>query len=36
MGRVEGGDKDYALGAVRREIRRRVRTGQHPGGQDVG
>lgn len=36
MGRIEGGDKDYALGAVRREIRRRARTGQHPGGQDVG
>ena len=36
MGRVEGGNKDYALGAVRREIRRRIRTGQHPGGQDVG
>ena len=36
MGRIEGGDKNYALGAVRREIRRRIRTGQHPGGQDVG
>jgi uncharacterized protein YlaI len=36
MGRVEGGDKDYALGAVRREIRRRVRTGQHAEVQNVG
>ena len=36
MGRVEGGDKDYALGAVRREIRRRVRTGQYAASQNVG
>ena len=36
MGRIEGGDKNYALGAVRREIRRRIRTGEHPGGHDVG
>lgn len=36
MGCVEGGDKDYALGAIRREIRRRIRTGQLPGRQDVG
>lgn len=35
MGRIEGGDKDYSLGAVRREIRRRIRTGQHPRNQDV-
>ena len=36
MGRVEGGGKDYALGAVRREIRRRVRTGQYAGSQNAG
>lgn len=36
MGRVDGGGKDYALGAVRREIRRRVRTGQNAGSQNVG
>lgn len=36
MGRVDGGGKDYALGAVRREIRRRVRTGQYAGSQNVG
>jgi hypothetical protein len=36
MGLVKGGDKNYALGAVRREIRRRVRTGQLPEGRDVG
>lgn len=35
-GRIEGGDKEYALGAVRREIRRRVRTGQYAGSQNVG
>lgn len=35
MGRIEGGDKDYALGAVRREIRRRVRTGQYVGSPNV-
>jgi|WetSurMetagenome_2_1015567.scaffolds.fasta_scaffold53202_2 hypothetical protein len=36
MGRIAGGDKEYALGAVRREIRRRVRTGQYSGSQNVG
>lgn len=36
MGRVEGGDKEYALGAVRREIRRRVRTEQYAAKQNVG
>lgn len=36
MGRITGGDKEYALGAVRREIRRKVRTGEYPGGKNVG
>jgi len=36
MGRVDGGGKDYALGAVRREIHRRVRTGQYAGSQNKG
>jgi hypothetical protein len=31
IGRIDGGDKKYALSAVEREIRRRVRTGQHLG-----
>lgn len=31
VGVVEGGNKSYALSAVQREIRRRVRTGQYPG-----
>lgn len=35
IGLVEGGDKNYALGAVRREIRRRLRIGQPRGGQDI-
>lgn len=30
MGSIDGGGKDYALGAVRREIHRRVRTGEFP------
>lgn len=30
IGVVEGGDKSYALSAVQREIRRRVRTGFYP------
>lgn len=30
VGVIEGGDKSYALGAVQREIRRRVRTGHYP------
>lgn len=30
VGEVEGGDKSYALSAVQREIRRRVRTGKYP------
>lgn len=29
MGRIDGGDKEYALGAVRREIRRKIRTEQY-------
>lgn len=28
---IEGGDKDYALSAVQRELRRRLRTGELPG-----
>jgi len=36
VGRIEGGDKEYALGAVRREIRRRVRTGQYASNQNSG
>lgn len=36
MGRINGGDKEYALGAVRREIRRKVRTGQYASTQTVG
>jgi hypothetical protein len=36
MGSIEGGDKEYALGAVRREIRRRIRTGQYANNHNVG
>ena len=36
MGRIAGGNKEYALGAVRREILRKVRTGEYPGGRNVG
>ena len=36
VGRIDGGDKDYALGAVRREIRRHVRTGQYVGNSNEG
>ncbi len=36
VGRVEGNSIDYALDAVRREIRRRVRTEQYAVKQDVG
>lgn len=31
VARVAGGSKDYVLGAVKREIRRRIRTNEYPG-----
>jgi hypothetical protein len=36
VARIDGGDKDYALGAVRREIRRRIRTGQYKTAANAG
>lgn len=36
MGRIDGGGKDYALGAVRREIRRKIRTEKYAKGQRIG
>jgi hypothetical protein len=36
VGRIDGGDKEYALGAVRREIRRRIRTAQYVVNSNVG
>jgi rRNA processing protein Krr1/Pno1 len=36
VGRVDGGNKNYALSSVEREIRRRIRTGEHSGNENLG
>lgn len=36
MGQINGGDREYSLGAVRREIRRKIRTGQYAASQNAG